>query len=124
MTLKEKDPEIYASIEKEKQRQKEGLEMIASENYVSDSVLEAQGSVLTNKYAEGPRVIPASGITEDANSSIRSNNWPSTGRKSFSAAATPTFNRTPDLRPTWPCTWRNSSPATRSWEWIFLTAAT
>jgi glycine hydroxymethyltransferase len=53
VTLKAKDPEIHASIEKEKQRQKEGLEMIASENYVSDEVLEAQGSVLTNKYAEG-----------------------------------------------------------------------
>src|ERR1051326_9150876 len=53
MNLKEKDPEVYAGIQKEKQRQKEGLEMIASENVVSDAVLEAQGSVLTNKYAEG-----------------------------------------------------------------------
>src|SRR5579883_1564767 len=51
--LKERDPEIYASIEKERQRQHDGLEMIASENYVSESVLEAQGSILTNKYAEG-----------------------------------------------------------------------
>jgi len=53
MTLKEADPEVYSSIKKEEQRQKEGLEMIASENYVSPAVLEAQGSVLTNKYAEG-----------------------------------------------------------------------
>src|SRR5579863_7799702 len=53
MTLKQTDPEISAIIEKEKQRQQEGLEMIASENYVSPAVLEAQGSVLTNKYAEG-----------------------------------------------------------------------
>src|SRR6266566_1968736 len=51
--LQEKDPEIFAAIEKEKKRQLEGLEMIASENYVSEAVLEAQGSVLTNKYAEG-----------------------------------------------------------------------
>ncbi len=53
LTLKEKDPQIYQNIENEKRRQIEGLEMIASENYVSDAVLEAQGSVLTNKYAEG-----------------------------------------------------------------------
>ncbi len=47
------DPEIAAVIERERQRQKEGLELIASENYASRAVLEAVGSVLTNKYAEG-----------------------------------------------------------------------
>lgn len=47
------DPEIAAIIENERKRQKEGLEMIASENYTSRAVLEAVGSVLTNKYAEG-----------------------------------------------------------------------
>ncbi len=47
------DPEIAAIIEHERQRQKEGLEMIASENYASRAVLQAVGSVLTNKYAEG-----------------------------------------------------------------------
>lgn len=47
------DPEIAEIIERERQRQKEGLEMIASENYASRAVLEAVGSVLTNKYAEG-----------------------------------------------------------------------
>jgi len=51
--LKRSDPEITALIEKEKFRQKEGLELIASENYVSRAVLEAMGSVLTNKYSEG-----------------------------------------------------------------------
>jgi glycine hydroxymethyltransferase len=51
--LQTQDPEIYTAIEKEKSRQINGLEMIASENYVSPAVLEAQGSVLTNKYAEG-----------------------------------------------------------------------
>jgi glycine hydroxymethyltransferase len=51
--LQAEDPEIFLTIEKEKKRQLEGLEMIASENYVSQAVLEAQGSVLTNKYAEG-----------------------------------------------------------------------
>ena len=51
--LKEVDYEIYQIIEKEKKRQKNNLELIASENYVSNAVLEAMGSVLTNKYAEG-----------------------------------------------------------------------
>ena len=47
------DPEIAAQIEKEVLRQHEGLEMIASENFVSRAVLEAAGTVFTNKYAEG-----------------------------------------------------------------------
>lgn len=51
--LKQNDKEIYDLIEQEKTRQSEGLEMIASENYVSAAVLEATGSILTNKYAEG-----------------------------------------------------------------------
>jgi len=47
------DPEIFQAIQSEKKRQEEHIELIASENYVSSAVLEAQGSVLTNKYAEG-----------------------------------------------------------------------
>ncbi|MCD2205092.1 serine hydroxymethyltransferase [Halobacterium sp. KA-6] len=47
------DPEVHAAIDGEEQRQEQNLEMIASENHVSEAVLEAQGSVLTNKYAEG-----------------------------------------------------------------------
>jgi glycine hydroxymethyltransferase len=47
------DPEITALIERERRRQEEGLELIASENYTSVAVMAAQGSVLTNKYAEG-----------------------------------------------------------------------
>lgn len=52
-SLKTVDPEIYQSIQNEIDRQEYKLELIASENYVSRAVLEAQGSVLTNKYAEG-----------------------------------------------------------------------
>jgi glycine hydroxymethyltransferase len=52
-TLQAADPEVFASISRERQRQNEGLELIASENFVSRAVLEAAGSVLTNKYAEG-----------------------------------------------------------------------
>ena len=51
--LKTFDTELNAAIDGEKKRQAEKLEMIASENFVSDAVMEAQGSVLTNKYAEG-----------------------------------------------------------------------
>lgn len=49
----ERDSKIFGFIKAEERRQKEGLELIASENFVSDQVLEAMGSVLTNKYAEG-----------------------------------------------------------------------
>lgn len=52
-SLAESDPEIYAAIQNETRRQHEGLELIASENFVSEAVLTAAGSVFTNKYAEG-----------------------------------------------------------------------
>src|SRR6202007_1202555 len=51
--LAEADPEIAAAVDHEIRRQHEGLEMIASENFVSQAVLEAVGSIFTNKYAEG-----------------------------------------------------------------------
>ena len=53
MSLQSSDNIIYTAIEKEKHRQHETLELIASENFVSDDVLAAMGSVMTNKYAEG-----------------------------------------------------------------------
>ena len=52
-TLADTDPELAAAVAGEKRRQQDGIELIASENIVSAAVLEAQGSVLTNKYAEG-----------------------------------------------------------------------
>src|SRR5690606_386945 len=51
--LKKYDQELYEAIQKEEERQKYHIELIASENFVSKNVLEAQGSILTNKYAEG-----------------------------------------------------------------------
>lgn len=51
--LKQSDPELYAAVEAEKKRQQDNIELIASENFVSKAVMEAAGSVLTNKYAEG-----------------------------------------------------------------------
>lgn len=47
------DPELFEAIDQEKRRQEENIELIASENFVSEAVLKAQGSILTNKYAEG-----------------------------------------------------------------------
>ncbi len=52
-TISTFDPELFAALEAERRRQEEHIELIASENYASPRVLEAQGSVLTNKYAEG-----------------------------------------------------------------------
>src|SRR5437660_8596824 len=51
--LKTADPDIWQAITDERRRQQQGLEMIASENYTSRAVMDAQGTVLTNKYAEG-----------------------------------------------------------------------
>src|SRR5438034_5309754 len=51
--IEQVDPEVWQALDGERRRQQQGLEMIASENYTSPAVLAAQGSVLTNKYAEG-----------------------------------------------------------------------
>lgn len=51
--LKKFDPQVYKIVKAEEKRQKEGLELIASENYVSKAVMETMGTVLTNKYSEG-----------------------------------------------------------------------
>ncbi|MDD3420882.1 MAG: serine hydroxymethyltransferase [Methanocellales archaeon] len=53
LRLSDVDPEVARAIMQEREREKSGLELIASENFVSEAVLEAQGSVMTNKYAEG-----------------------------------------------------------------------
>ncbi|HAQ75314.1 MAG TPA: serine hydroxymethyltransferase, partial [Hyphomonas sp.] len=52
-SLEDRDPELFDAIRKERTRQQQQIELIASENIVSKAVLEAQGTVLTNKYAEG-----------------------------------------------------------------------
>ena len=51
--LRKTDPEVFEAIYKELKREREGLELIASENFTSDAVMEAMGNVMTNKYAEG-----------------------------------------------------------------------
>src|SRR3954469_16015791 len=51
--LQQVDPELWSAIQRENQRQEDHIELIASENYVSPAVMAAQGTQLTNKYAEG-----------------------------------------------------------------------
>ncbi len=53
LTLQQEDPEIFTAIAQEAERQEDHIELIASENYVSNAIMQVQGSVLTNKYAEG-----------------------------------------------------------------------
>jgi len=53
LPLETADPELYALVNQESQRQRKGLELIASENFTSVSVLQCLGSCLTNKYSEG-----------------------------------------------------------------------
>ena len=96
-TLAETDPAIHAAVQQELLRQQGTLEMIASENFAPSAVMEAQGSVLTNKYAEG---YPASVITAAANTLTWSSSWPSTVLSHCSAPNSPTCSPTPALRPT------------------------
>ena len=53
MSIADFDPDLWAAMQDEVSRQEDPIELIASENYTSPRVMEAQGSVLTNKYAEG-----------------------------------------------------------------------
>ena len=53
LNIEKEDKEVFNGIKGEEKRQLEGIELIASENYVSEAVLEAMGSILTNKYSEG-----------------------------------------------------------------------
>ena len=87
-----RDEKLFGLIESEKQRQLHGIELIASENFVSEQVMQAMGSVLTNKYAEG---YPGDAcITAVAKWWIRWSNWPSTVCASCTAPNTLTCSRT------------------------------
>ena len=97
VTLAQYDPDLAAAIAQKDKRQQDHVELIASENYVSCAVMEAQGSQLTNKYAEG---YPATTVA--ANTLILSNNWRLTALKSCLAQNMSMFNRTPARKPTKP----------------------
>lgn len=119
--IAEADPEIAEILDAELSRQQNGLEMIASENFVPRAVLQAQGSVLTNKYAEGyPGRRYYGGCEQVDKIETIARNAP----KAYSAPNTPTYSRTPAHRPTQPSTRRSSNPATRSSASPSTTAAT
>ncbi len=119
--LEAADPEIAAAIEAERRRQNEGLELIASENFVSPAVMAAMGSVMTNKYAEGypgKRYYGGCQFVDIAEELARER------AKSFSAPSTQTSNPTRAPRPTCPSILRCLNPATPCSGWISPTAAT
>ncbi len=99
--LYEVDPQISNALDNEARRQHEGLELIASENFVSEAVLEAAGSVFTNKYAEG---YPANAITADASLPTWLKNWRASEPRNFLARRMSTCSRTRDRRPIKPHT--------------------
>ena len=99
--VSQRDPEVGAAMERELQRQRRNLELIASENIVTPAVLAAMGTVLTNKYAEG---------------------YP--GKRYYGGCqrvdeveepSTPTSSPTLGPRPTWRCTSACWRPGTPSW---------
>ena len=98
-TLAEVDPEIAQVVHDETQRQEEGLELIASENFVSPAVMEALGSVLTNKYAEGypgKRYYGGCEVVDVAETLAIDR-----AKKLFGAEARQRAGRTRAARPTW-----------------------
>lgn len=96
--LKQTDPAVYDAVTHELNRQREKLELIASENFTSLAVMQAQGSVLTNKYAEGYPAKRYYGGCEfvDVVEQLAIDR-----AKQLSAPNTPTFSRTPARRPIW-----------------------
>src|SRR6202022_4396305 len=95
LPLNEADPQVAAAIDNEVRRQHEGLELIASENFVSEAVLEAMGSVFTNKYAEG---YPASATTAGVSLLTSWRTWRGRGPRSCSEPNTRTCSRMPAPR--------------------------
>ena len=102
LTLAQSDPELWQAISAENRRQEEHIELIASENYASPAVMAAQGTQLTNKYAEGYPGRRYYGGCEYVDIASSSTPRPRTS------------SRTPARRPTRRCSSRRSSPATRS----------
>lgn len=106
-SIKAVDPEICDAMRKELTRQREHLELIASENFVSDAVLSAMGSHLTNNM---PKDIRESAITAAANMSISLKIWRANAPRRFSGRNTPMCSPIPARRPIWrsilPCSSR------------------
>ena len=103
------DPELGAMMDREFTRQKDGLELIASENFASPAVIAAMGSVLTNKYAEG---LPGKRYYEAVSSWTRWRLCASSVQKTCLVRSSLMSSPTPVPRPTWLSSWHFCSPAT------------
>lgn len=115
----ERDNEIFDIIDREHLRQRRGIEFIASENFVSDEVMRAMGSCLTNKYAEGypgHRYYGGCQIVDEAETIAIER------AKSFSELNGQTCSLIAEHRQTWRYSWRACNRATLSWAWISATA--
>ncbi len=120
-SIEKHDPTVWAAIAGEIQRQRDGLEMIASENYTSPAVMQCMGSVLTNKYAEGypgRRYYGGCEFVDVVEDLAR------TGPSNSFTPSTPTSSRTPGRRPMRPCTSPCSTRATSCWASIWPTEDT
>ena len=111
--LQRTDPKIAEAIQRELQRQQDHLELIASENFTSPAVLEAQGSVMTNKYAEGYPAARWYGGCEHVDTAGRPG--PVRAQKRGLARSMRTSSRIPAPRPTSRCSTPPWKWATRSW---------
>ncbi len=110
--LKNADPDIFGAIRNETNRQNTKLELIASENFVSRAVLEAAGSIMTNKYAEGypgKRYYGGCEFVDVAENIARDR------AKNYSGRNMPMSSRTPVHRRTWRFILRSLSRAIQSW---------
>ena len=94
-SLKDADPELFASVADELERQQTQIELIASENIVSRAVLEAQGSIMTNKYAEAIRAVAIMAV---ANLLMWPRPWPSSGPRPCLAPLSPMCSPTAAAR--------------------------
>jgi glycine hydroxymethyltransferase len=110
--LSSRDPELFGSITAELGRQRDEIELIASENIVSRAVMEAQGSVMTNKYAEG---YPGKRYYGGCQFVDVAENLAIDRAKKLFNCASPTCSPIRDRRRTRVCSTRSCSPATPSW---------
>lgn len=118
--LERTDPEIAALIRRERNRQEWKIELIASENFTSPAVMEAQGTVLTNKYAEG---YPGRRYYGGCSTLTRWKTWPGRAKLLFGAEH---VNVQPHsgAQANTAVYFAALKPGIRSWEWIWLTAGT
>ena len=112
-SISDLDPELWSAMEAERHRQADKIELIASENYVYAAVLEAQGSWLTNKYAEGLPGKRYYGGCEYVDIAENLAARPGAGALPRTRT-TSTSSRTRAPRPTWPPTSRSCSRVTGS----------